>query len=382
MSHARSQPGRDAPGAGKGRAREAPDATLCGLVDLVLSHLPDGLIGAPSAARVRDAARGVPAELVARFGLQCDVGSQAADADVLFCADAETGGMQLLAGRHPLVNLPDSLATADGWAPVMRFCRRRDPGFLLHRVSRDVWADLARYDAPSFSFGVRVSGPAEATRRPREALTRALEVGLDALRGAPLEPPTLTSMRVLVRRLPETARVERAGVLAGHPDDALLWLSGLAPADVVDLVDATRDRSEARELHAVLADLVQPAGDVRARLEVREGVGRSIGLICGVDPTGSPPQVAARWGPLLDRLVDAGLCGGERRDALLVCHGLLRESQAESWPEHLTRLSALLGDGTDSILQWRLRHITVECDRGEPVRATAHIVAAHGWSPR
>jgi len=382
MSPATSQSGRDATKGRAGHAREADDATLDELVDLVLPHLPDALVGEPSADRVGGAGSGVPAEFAARFGLECGLGSQTAGAHVLFCADAETGGMQMLAGRHALVNLPDTLATAQSWAPVVRFCGRREPGFLLHRATCDVWVDLARGDAASFSFGVRPGGLPEATRRPREVLLRTLELGLDALRDAPLEPPTLTSMRALVRRLPEAARVDRAGLVAGHPDDVLLWLSGLPCGELVDVVAATRDCGEAHALQAVLADIVQPAGSVRARVEVHEGVGRSIGLICGVDPTGTAPQVAARWGPLLDRLVGAGLCASERRDALLACHGRLGEHQAEAWPEHLTRLSALFGDGTESILHWHLHHIAVECDRGAPVHATAHIVVAPGWSRR
>jgi hypothetical protein len=381
MSPATSQSGRDATKARTGVTREAGDATLDELVDLVLPHLPDHLVGERAAGRARGAG-GVPAELAARFGLECGLGSQIAGIGVLFCADAETGGMQMLAGRHPLVNLPDSLATAQSWAPVVRLCGRREPGFLLHRATCDVWVDLTRPDAPSFSFGVRRGGLPEATRRPREVLLRTLEIGVDALRDTPLDPPTLTSMRALVRRLPELARVDRAGLIAGYPDDVLLWLSGLAGGELVDLVAATRDRGEAGELQAALTDIVRPANGVRARIEVHEGLGRSIGLICDVDPVGPAAQIAARWGPLLDRLVVAGLCASERRAALLACHGTLAEHQAEAWPGHLTRLSALFGDGTQSVLQWRLHHIAVECDRGQPVHATAHIVVAPGWSGR
>ncbi|MDX6679591.1 MAG: hypothetical protein QOE31_3643, partial [Solirubrobacteraceae bacterium] len=100
------------------------------------------------------------------------------------------------------------------------------------------------------------------------------------------------------------------------------------------------------------------------------------------DPEGAAPQVAARWRALLDRLAGAGLCTTGERDALLACHGLLSEHGSERWPEHLTRLSKLFGDRAESVLEWRLHHVTVECDRGEPVRATAHVVAAHGWSRR
>jgi len=58
------------------------------------------------------------------------------------------------------VSLPDALAHADSSAPVIRFCGRREPGFLLHRATSDVWVDLARHNEPSFSFGLRLSGAA------------------------------------------------------------------------------------------------------------------------------------------------------------------------------------------------------------------------------
>lgn len=384
MVPARPQPGRSATKSRK-RSQMPPvhsGGALDEIVDLVLPFMPAGLIGPTSADRIRSAVGAVPAELVARFGLECRLDSQTADANVLFCADSETGGMQMLAGRHPLVELPEALANAPGWAPVVRFCSRREPGFLLHRATRDVWVDLAQRNEPSFSFGLRLSGLPEATRRPLEVLVRALEIGFEALRGAPLPQPTLNSVRALVRRLPETARVDRAGLIAGLPDDARLWLSRLQADELVDLVEVVRDRVEARTLRAALDDVVQPHDGVRARIDVQEGVGRAIGLVCTVNPEGSPPQVAARWRPLLDRLVDAGLCTSDMREALLSCYGLVREDRTGHWPEHLTRLSDLFGDGTESFLQWRLHHIAIECDRGEPAHAAAHIVAAHGWSRR
>lgn len=356
--------------------------TLDELVDLVLAYLPGGLVDERSSTRIRSAVGTVPAELVAGFGLECQLGSETDDADVLFCADSETGGMQMLAGRHPLVELPEVLATAPSWAPVVRFCGRREPGLLLHRATRDVCVDLAQSGEPSFSFGMRLAGLPEAPRRPLEVLVRALEIGFEALRGTALQPPALNSLRGFVRRLPETARIDRAGLVAGLPDDVRLWLSRLQADELVDLVEAVRDRDEARALRATLDDVVPSQGEVRARVDVSEGVGRSIGLVCTVDPGGSPPQVAARWGPLLTRLVEAGLCTPDKRAALMSSYGLLRERQSEHWPEHLTRLSDLFGERTESYLHWRLHHIAIECDRGEPVHATASIVAAHGWSRR
>jgi hypothetical protein len=205
---------------------------------------------------------------------------------------------------------------------------------------------------------------------------------LEALRGEALQPPALGSMRALVRRLPETARVDRAGLQTGLPEHVLLWLSRITSQQLGDVVAATRDEGEASALRTVLDELAESVDSIRARVDVHAGIGRGIGLLCAVDPNGSPQHVAARWRPLLDRLVATGLCTDDKRDALLACYGLLREDQSEHWPEHLTKLSKLFGDGTQSVLEWRLHHIAVQCDRGEPVSATAHVVAAHGWSRR
>ncbi len=385
MASARSHSRRaatKAPARGGGHEDVQLGTMLDEVVDLVVARLPGGLIATASAARIRASVARVPAELVARFGLECDLSGAAADASALFAADSETGGMQMLAGRHPLVSLPDELARAEAWAPAVRFCGRREPGFLLHRATRDIWVDLARRDDPSCSFGMRLSSLPEATRRPLEVVIRALELGFEALRGAPLDPPALTSMRALVRRLPDTARVDRAGLMAGLPDDVRLWLTRLSPEEIGDLVEATRDRDEARQIRELLDDPALRSLAIGPRIDVRDGVDRAVGLVCTVDPAGSPAQVAARWRPLLDRLVAAGLCTAARRDALSGCHGVLRERPSERWPEHLTRLSKLFGDGTQSVLEWRLRHVCIECDRGAPVHATATVAAAHGWSRR
>lgn len=369
------------------RARTPADDDIKGtrlveVVDLVLPYLPDGLVGVKSSARIRTAVRSVPAELVARFALECRLDTGADDADVLVNADSETGGMQMLAGRHPLVKLPASLADSERWAPTVRLCQRRQPGFLLHRATRDVWVDLTRQDEPSLGFGLRLAGLPEAPRRPVEVLIRALELGLHALRDEPLQPPTLPSLRALVRRLPESTRVDSAGVVVGSHDGVRLWLTRLGADALVDLVDATRDGNEAKRIREVLDDIAAPAASMRPRLDVNEGVGRSVGLVCAADLDGSPAQVATRWRPLLNRLVDAGLCGEDKREALVAGWGLLREGQSERWPEHLKALSTMLGDDTESVLRWRLQHVTIECDRGEPVRATAHVGVWHDWSHR
>jgi hypothetical protein len=187
-------------------------------------------------------------------------------------------------------------------------------------------------------------------------------------------------LRSLLRRLPQTARVQRAGTVDGEPDAVSLWLSQMTREQIVDLVEFARERREAGAIDRVLDELIAPNVIVRPRIEVGAVVGPRTRLSCAVDGVGSPLAVAVRWEPLLDRLVGHGLCTPDKRDALLHSSGLLREHESACWPEHLTRLSRLVGGSADSVVRWRLEHVDVHCDRGEPVAATASILASHGWS--
>lgn len=91
---------------------KAPSISLEGssarFFDLVAPHLPPGLVGPDSKSHIHAAVGNVPAELVARFAFRCRLDVEAPGADIAFGADAQTGGLQMFAGRHPLVELPPS----------------------------------------------------------------------------------------------------------------------------------------------------------------------------------------------------------------------------------------------------------------------------------
>ena len=385
MRRARSPAKRGA--AAAAAAAEAQAGALARYVDLVVAQLPPGLVGPDRESHIRGAVRNVPAELAASFGFECRIDLESPAADLVISADAETGGLQMLAGRHPLVALPRTLSQSAAWAPVIGFCARRQPGHELHRATADVWAEFALQPGceptPNFSFGMRLAGLPEATRRPLEVLIRALELGFEALAGDAWTEPTANAaaLRSLLRRLPETARVVRAGRVEGD-DAARLWLSRMTREQIVDLVEFAREHREARATARVLEDVIASNVSVQPRFDVGTGVGPLTRLSCTVDSKGSPTTVSARWGPLLDRLVEYELCTIDKRDALLHAFGLLRENRSDHWPEHLSRLSELFGDGAESIVSWRLANVDVHCDRGEPVAATATILATHGWSRR
>lgn len=346
---------------------EAAGDSLARWLDLVCPRLPPALVGEESHARMGRALEAVPAGLVARFGFECRLDDVAAEADVLFSADVKTGGLEMLAGRHPLVELPPP---APEWEPLVRLCRRREPGSMLARAADDLWVELdtaaGENPPPSVFFGLRVAGlPGD----PAASMHEVLEAGFEALLGQPLAHDTRAALGSVIELLPARARVFQAGAMLSRPGSPIrICLDNLAREQIVSLVEAVRGRPEALALGAALDGLTAPAGAVRPGLDVGAGVGERIGLEC----YGNLP-------PLLERLTHAGLCVPAKRDALLACEGRLREGDAEPWPAHLAGLSALLGVSARSVVGWNVHHVKVVCDRGVPVGAKAYVVVWHGW---
>ncbi len=359
----------------------ASHASLAGYVGLVTSHLPSELASARDLAAIRAAIGELPAELVSDFGFRLRLDSAEPATGLRLRADDETGGLQMLSGRHQRISLPPPLAGADDWQAIIRFCEERKPGFLLHRSTDSVWIELCAEAGATLWFNLRPTGRAEPGRAPQDALVRVLELGTVALHGQPRAGWARATLRTFLRRLPAGAEVVRGGGTSDHREEARLWIAGLAAAEIVALVRAGRDEREAARLAAVLED-IGAAGSLEVRVDVGVALGPAIAVSCSVDPAGDEASVADRWAAVLRALGERGLCTAAKRDALLGCRGTLRDSTSAGWPQHLQRLAPILGEGMESTISWRPESVEILCDRGEPLTAHAYVGVSHAWSPR
>ena len=360
----------------------ATPASLAGFVGLVTAHLPAELAAAEGLAAIRAEIVELPAELASGFGFRCRLDHDGPAAELRLCADAETGGMLMLGGRHPLIALPASIAGSEDWQPIISFCAQREPGFLLHRATESVWVELGAADAgPVLSFNLRHSGLPAVRRAPLDTLVRVLELGCEALHGQPRPGCARVNLRAFVRRLPVGARVVRGGGTSGYRDEARLWIAGLSAADIVALVSSERGADEAARFAAVV-DEVGSAASLDLRVDVGDALGPAIAVSCNVDPAGDAAAATERWALLLHPLAQRGLCTPAKRDALLGCRGTLHGGTSPSWPVHLQRVAGILGEETESTISWQPESVEILCDRGEAVAADAYVGVSHGWSPR
>jgi hypothetical protein len=86
------------------------------------------------------------------------------------------------------------------------------------------------------------------------------------------------------------------------------------------------------------------------------------------------------WAPLLDFLVDAGLCLPEKRAQLLTFAGIERRSaRPAAWPETFADLAAFLPADHEPCMRRSLSHIKVAVRDGRLVEAKAYLEVAFFW---
>lgn len=357
--------------------------SLAECVDLVLARLPCVLCPPQTSSRIHAAVACIPAELVARYGLEYHLDEDGSGPDFLFSIDSATGGLDAVASSG------GALAPSSTWEPLVRFgTRRSESAALLARLTDHVWVEFdtsagapARGATPSVFFGLRADRAPETEPQPHDVTQQLLERGFEALLAEPLPESTATAIRTVIGHLPSETRIFQTGAMLARPAGTLrLCIENIARAGTIDLVSALRGGAEGAGLRAVMDELVAPDVSVCPCLDVGPGgVGPRLGIELHLRRDGTVEEIAASWRMSLDRLTAAGLCTPRRRDALLACHGVVSEAQAQVWPLHLAEASSLLGDEVESVLGFHVHHLKVVVDRGAAVQAKAYVVVWPGW---
>ncbi len=190
--------------------------------------------------------------------------------------------------------------------------------------------------------------PALQGRLPTAAQRRLLSICLEAL-----SPPAfLLYLFSLSARGTEAVRLEILGLEAAGILD---HLDAVAPHIVPQASAAVELLAGAERLHL--------SYDVGERVEPRIGIEGSFA---------AQPRREPRWGRLFDRLVERGLCAGDKRDAAL------------DWPGHDTFWTApaawpAAAFGSRGLCFRALSHVKVAC--GPERRPEAKVYLACGFRP-
>ena len=227
---------------------------------------------------------------------------------------------------------------------------------LVERLGRDTEARLMELLSATTELLLEETG----TKQQAELIAACLEA-CPAAAGA-------TDVGFMLSRGAEALRMVFAPFTA---DEAPVFLSRIGwPGTADDLEPALDAAGEDFGPLVLAVDLLDAADGTSGPLP-------RVGL--EVFPGGYPDDLT-RWSRLLDRLVAAGLCVPEKRDALLSWPGYTDPTEIdEPWPDALIVDSLLARPGRFAVLGRRLDHIKLVCQPGRPPVAKAYFGFGPLW---
>jgi hypothetical protein len=308
----------------------------------------------PALRTVRAVARRWPAARGAGFEIRLGGDAPRAAVDFGLCVGSAPGEREACArGLEQMGPAPGS-ATERLAAAMAEWADRSTP---LGRIANLIWFefDLAGgRDAvcPSPFFAERRS--TYKPLAPPVAERPAINLVFEALAGAPPADRAARTLDRCLASLPPGAGIRIFGVWIARVGAAIhLAVHGIrsgAIADYLRTVDWDGDRVAVAQAEALLTPF---ADSLVLTLDVGDdGMQPRVGLELRLarQPTEEP-----RWDSLLARLVERGLCGPERRGAVLAWPGVRLAPPALDAP-HLAAQRALLGPRAVPIVRRKISH--------------------------
>lgn len=303
-------------------------------LDVSAPHIPRVLVPPDASRRLREIAQSLPASIAEGMLLECrlhdddqvdlSVGLNRAHChEVLHGAPSETG----LASRF--FGTPE-------WRSIRMFAAAwNHPALRLHSAVTQICfefdGDTSDWDVPIPSLFVRLaqrdtsisSGRIEHRRDVRAALTHLLP----ASEAAAIHPMLSQCLHVLT---PGASISWLARMLPRGHTGVRICISGLPIAAIgayLDLMGWT-ESGDRIDQEIIILGIRETNTNVTLAFDIEQHVGARVGLELRPNEA-SLPRVGSKnlkspYGPLLDRLVEFGLCTKEKRDAATAWHRVHR----------------------------------------------------------
>ena len=324
-------------------------ASMASYVDVVLPHAAPTLISPEARRRIRAVAGQLPPCALAGFECRLDERSDQVDLQVDVARVAWS---------------PPGAAAAPAWPAVARLCA--------------AWAEAAvephrSIDSIALEFDAPVASPSVFARLGAGADVLAVA---EALAAAPLPPSRAAALRALVAALPAGARVLYLGLMWSRPEAGLrVNVRGLAPEHLPALLQHIGWPGALDDAVACMRWLAARCDFIVVCLDLADRVLPRLGFEC----FSVPPRSHA---PMLELLVERGLCSPRRRDDLLAWCGRTARRAGAPWPANLVACDALMGAHLDSVFERQISHVKVSHAPGRGLEAKGYLVFSHGWRPR
>lgn len=135
-----------------------------------------------------------------------------------------------------------------------------------------------------------------------------------------------------------------------------------------------------KELNISLMSSHDGSNRVDVGVDVGDGMGRSVGLTCSLDPL-LPTEEDARWAAFLNHLVELGLCTEDKKEALRAFPGVSPRVIEARVPQWCFETSRLVSERYRSCFWRGIGAVKVVWEKDRPARAKAYFGTRHMWKP-
>lgn len=287
--------------------------TLKDTLQFCESDFPPALVAPSSLTAIKGICQHFSASITNNFGFENAVSAPSTAVDFALSVENPSAGWSLLSGASDLMD--QRLFTHPAWQTIRTFCQRvSDPDHFLHRRVVALWLEFDTSHTPSDN---EVTIPSLFIALPHEISPRDLQVQmvesiLQAL--MPMPNAVYQQMRRCIDHLPSQAYVVQVGLMMSRHLPAIrLVLAFRAVSELINYVETLELSALTQEYRPVIAALVALADVTVLQLDIGAAIFPRIGIEFNFR-YGKEHQNRLR--PLLDHLLERGLCTPAKHEAL------------------------------------------------------------------
>ncbi len=339
---------------------------LSNTLETLRDHISEQLISPECMAVIQRVAAYFPAPITSTFGFESRLWEEEAKADFLFCVSSDHSQKDILAGKNPMLSIPDFEYAEPVWKNIKDFARWwRDSNESLSKIINRAWLEfdmnetMTAIPIPGIFWGldscVTKTSMAEEYKRN---LLMTVERVYHILKGKPISQEQRQTLVSTIEAIPGRCKIEQVGFMLSRDIDALrLVITKLGDIDLVtSFLEQINWPGSIGEFSQFLNTLIPYVKFLALNIDVGNQIYPRIGLECYVDYY---PRGFAQRKRLVDYLMREQLCTPAKRNALLDWHGYFR--------------TQFLHEFWESLVVKRFHHIKVDYRPGDSLRAKAYV---------
>jgi hypothetical protein len=351
------------------------DYSLATLLDLLGPFVDSRLVGPNVFSRLRNVAQLLPP--LPGMLLECRLASHMSEVDLCLRVDANDGGRDIFAGKHPSFQLPDSWLQEPTWQAVVAFCQDwLNPDLPYYQCIETIWLEFdypliaSSLLSPSFFILIPNANPELNIQTLYEIINRTL-----ASNRVQAVSPCLDR---LLRNRPDGASVYALGLMQSRSTPSIRLCIMIPFADVSEYIAQLGLTWVSSPISALYSKFSSEVDTVCLNLDINLDAASELLPVVGIEVKPSSVQQSSN---LIGKLLQNNLCELTKSDALRDWSGYSTPKRGDNHlPQHAKIAVLDHAKAYDTVMfVRRINHFKFVYRPQTPVVVKTYLYTGFGW---